>query len=222
MKIGHDSISHRLPSMQLPIQCWRKDWSASAILWNRRDSRNTTLIPIKILLTALCTRHRAIFEVRSSIYILHHRKVNKTCSPDFHHIGSYVNNRLLWHLDSTQLITQDNLTAKKTPTAKKIKGKKSAKLKSLGTDESVSMLHAIGRIFNPKCMIFSHFFIFTVFLCAKIDNFKENINNFSFPPYFAFFSFPRPRNGRWKRQQAITSLTRRNRQPTVFTAIEQY
>lgn len=51
-----------------------------------------------------------------------------------------------------QLTTEDNQPTKRQSLGKKTKTtKKSGKLKSLGTDQSVSMLHAIGRIFNPKC-----------------------------------------------------------------------
>lgn len=32
---------------------------------------------------------------------------------------------------------------------------KKSKLKSLGTDENITVLHALGRVFNPKCKLIS-------------------------------------------------------------------
>lgn len=56
------------------------------------------------------------------------------------------------NLDSIKMTTK---TLNDTPSAssrtKKGKYTKKAKLKSLGVDENVTVLHALGRVFNPKC-----------------------------------------------------------------------
>lgn len=54
--------------------------------------------------------------------------------------------------DSTKLATHPLNETKSTANRQKKKAKntKKAKLKSLGTDENVTVLHALGRVFNPK------------------------------------------------------------------------
>ncbi|XP_031625363.1 cell cycle checkpoint protein RAD17 [Contarinia nasturtii] len=53
--------------------------------------------------------------------------------------------------NSTKLLTQAfNESTKGSSRAKKTKVTKKTKLKSLGTDENVTVLHALGRVFNPK------------------------------------------------------------------------
>lgn len=36
---------------------------------------------------------------------------------------------------------------------KKTKSKNSNKIKSIGTDESITLMHGLGRVLNPKCKI---------------------------------------------------------------------
>lgn len=58
-------------------------------------------------------------------------------------------------LDSTNLSTHslhDSISAKnRNKRTKNTKYTKQSKLKSMGTDENITMLHALGRVFNPKC-----------------------------------------------------------------------
>lgn len=55
---------------------------------------------------------------------------------------------MLYILDSVGLSTElANKSSKKSRTEKK------KKLKSVGCDESITLFHALGRVFNPKCKL---------------------------------------------------------------------
>lgn len=49
------------------------------------------------------------------------------------------------------LLTKRLESAEESKTTRKRKGQKA--LKSVGCDESVTMMHALGRVFNPKCKL---------------------------------------------------------------------
>lgn len=55
-------------------------------------------------------------------------------------------------VDSIKLPVQPHSESSSTSSRqKKSKNAKKNKLKSLGTDENITVLHALGRVFNPKC-----------------------------------------------------------------------
>lgn len=54
-------------------------------------------------------------------------------------------------LDSIKLPIQIFNETSSLSRQKKSKNQKRSKLKSLGTDENITVLHALGRVFNPKC-----------------------------------------------------------------------
>lgn len=57
---------------------------------------------------------------------------------------------IFYILDSEGLSTVSAIKSSTKSTGKK------RKLKSVGCDESITLFHALGRVFNPKCMFFTH------------------------------------------------------------------